>query len=407
MKGKRKTAKKIVISLIVFLLIAIVIRSCIRRRDDVTYTEETVKNRDIITYFTFSGNIETKSSQTVFSQGVMPIQKFHVKEGDLVAKGDLLFEYDSSSILDSLKQAEASIEIAKINYEKVSGAGKQQQIAQMESALSSAKLAFDNAKTNLERMTELYNTGNIAKIDYEQAKTAYDNALMSFESAQKNYDLTLEMVEQNIQTAKQQLNQAQASYSTLEKQLEDTKVFAEVDGEVEKIYVEENDSLVMGTKVMDIINYEDLQVTIKVDEYDLNAVTIDKEAEVIINALGKTVSGHITDISRQALVVNGVSYFPTSIALEKNEDLRIGMSVEVRILNHNIKNAVTVTMKALQFDGENKPFVYYYDDEGKVQSKYVEVGINDGTIVEIVDGLSPDEKILIPSRIFAPFMMYR
>ena len=133
----------------------------------------------------------------------------------------------------------------------------------MESALSSARLAFDNAKSNLERMTELYNTGNIAKIEFEQAKTAYDNALMSLEIAQKNYDLTLEMVEQNVRTAKHQLDHARASYSTFEKQQEDTKVYAEIDGEVDKIYEEENDSLTMGAKIMDIINYEDLQVTIR------------------------------------------------------------------------------------------------------------------------------------------------
>ncbi|NLM75022.1 MAG: HlyD family efflux transporter periplasmic adaptor subunit [Clostridiaceae bacterium] len=403
MKGKRKKAKNIIVILVFIFLLAVVVRSCFRDRNQITYTEEIVKNRDITTYFTFSGNIETKSSQAVFSQGVMPVKKFHVKEGDVVSKGDLLFEYDAGTILDNLKQAELNIEIAKINYEKAAGSGKQQQIAQMESALSSARLAFDNAKSNLERMTELYNTGNIAKIEFEQAKTAYDNALMSLEIAQKNYDLTLEMVEQNVRTAKHQLDQARASYSTLEKQLEDTKVYAEIDGEVDKIYVEENDSLTMGAKIMDIINYEDLQVTIKVDEYDLRAVTLDKEAEVIVSALDKTVNGRITDISRQAMVVNGVSYFPTTITIESSEDLRVGMSVEVRVLNHDIKDAVTVTMKALQFDAENKPFVYVRDSDGKVQTKYVETGVNDGTIVEIKSGVNSGDIILIPNRIFDAF----
>ena len=53
------------------------------------------------------------------------------------------------------------------------------------------------------------------------------------------------------------------------------------------------------------------------------------------------------------------------------------------MLNHDIKDAVTVTMKALQFDAENKPFVYVRDSDGKVRTKYVETGVNDGTIVEI------------------------
>jgi len=403
MRGKRKTAKNFITVLLFVFLAAVLVRSCLGGRNRTTYTEEMVKIRDITTYFTFSGNIEPKFSQTVFSHGVTPVNKFHVREGDKVSKGDLLFEYDAGSILDSLKQAELNIEIAEINYEKASGTGKQQQLSQVEAALSSAELALGNAKSNLDRMTELYNSGNITRVEYEEAKAAYDNALMSLETARKNYDLALEAVEQNIRVAKNQLDQARAAYSALEKQIEDTKVYAEIDGEIVKIYAEENASLAMGSKIMDIVNFEDLQVTIRVDEYDLRAVTLDKETEVIVNALDKTVKGRITEISRQATVVNGVSYFPTTITIEPDNDLRVGMSVEVRVLNHDIKNAVTVTMKALQFDGENKPFVYCRDAEGKIRTRYVETGVNDGTVVEIKSGLSPDETILIPNEKYDPF----
>lgn len=404
MKGK-KLAKKIIFIVITILLAVLIIRSCIVSRDNTTYMEETVRIQDITTYYTFSGNIEAESSQSVFSQGILSVKTFHVKEGDMVEEGDLLLEFDDSTITDNLEQARSNIEIARINYEKAKGAGKQQQLVQVENALTSAQMAYNNASSNLERMTELYNNGIISKVELDQAQDAYDNALVSLDSAKKNLDLTKEMVEQNIRTAQQQLKQAEAAYNNLAKQLEDTKIYAEIGGEVDKIYVEENDSLVMGTKIMDIVNYNDLQVTIKVDEYDLSAVTPGEEAEVIINALNKTIKGKIDEISRQALVVNGVSYFPTSIILESHEDLRVGMSVEVKILNHNVKDAVTVSMKALQFDNENKPFVYCRDSEGNVTARYVDVGVNDGTVAEIISGVEPGEIILVPNRMYPSFGM--
>lgn len=403
MKGKKLT-KRIITIVMAVLLAVLILRACFANRDNKTYTEETVKVQDITTYYTFSGNIEAKSSQSVFSPGVFTVKTFHVKEGDMVNEGDLLLEFDDTTIRDSLEQARTNIEIARINYEKASGTGKDQQLMQVENALVSARMAFNNASSNLERMTELYNNGVISKVELEQAQDAYDNALVSLDSAEKNLELTKKTIEQNIRTAREQLKQAEAAYKNLERQLDDTKIFAEISGEVDEIHVEEDDSLIMGTKIMEIVNYNDLQVIIKVDEYDLRAVTLGKETDVFINALDKTVKGKVDEISRQAQVVNGVSYFPTTISLENDEDLRVGMSVEVKILNHNVKDAVTVPMKALQFDSENKPFVYTRDSEGKVITKYVEVGINDGTVAEILSGVEPGEIILTPNKVI-PFGM--
>ena len=53
-------------------------------------------------------------------------------------------------------------------------------------------------------------------------------------------------------------------------------------------------------------------------------------------------------------------------------------------------------MKAIQFDNENKPFVYYADEKGKVQSKPVTIGINDGITVEIKEGVSAGDIIFYP-----------
>ncbi|HBR01598.1 MAG TPA: hypothetical protein DD738_03225 [Ruminiclostridium sp.] len=405
MKGK-KSKKKVIILLLVLAIAAVIVYTSLNRPKVDVYTEETVKTRDITTYFSFSGNIEAKDIQEVISKNTLSIQKLYVKEGEPVAEGDLLLELDSNAITLNLEQAKSNINIARINYEKTRTTGKEQQMLQVTTALSNAQLSFDNAEDNLERMRELFEAGSIAKVDLDQAQAALDNALIALESAQKNCGLAEASIDQTIQTAHEQLVQAEASYSLLEEQLDDTKIYAEISGEIDEIYVEEGDSLSMGTKILSIVNYNDPEVTIKVDEYDLAAVAVGEEAIVSVSALGKEVSGTVSDISRQAVVINNVSYFPTTITLESNEELRVGMSVEVRILNHNVESAATISMTALQFDQENKPFVYYRDAEGNAAEKYVTVGVNDGNIVQITEGLAPDETILVPKAgSYTPFYM--
>jgi len=396
MQIKKSGKKKIVvISIALVTIIALIVTFALRPKGG-NYDEETAKTQDIQTHYSFSGNIEAKDSQTVVSGSMLPIKKLYVKKGDLVKKGDVLFILDESDIAANIDQAAAGVEIAKINYEKMQTTTKDQQLSQVSNTLSSAQLAFNEAKINFERMTELFNSGGISKLDFEQAQKGYYTAKLQLESAQSNYDITEKTAEQNIRTAKAQLNQSQASYAAAKSQAGDLEIMAEIDGEVSEIYVEENESLITGTRIMDIVNYDDLEVKVKVDEFDLGAVSEGKEVIVTINQLGKDIVGKVSEVSKEAQTVNEVSFFTASIDLEKDAALRVGLSVEVKALNKSVTDATTISMKALQFDNENRPFVYYRDINGNVATKPVKVGINDGNTVQIIDGIKTGEVLLLP-----------
>lgn len=182
---------------------------------------------------------------------------------------------------------------------------------------------------------------------------------------------------------------------------------AGIDGEVANIYVSEGDVVTTGTIAMDLTDYSNLQVKVKVDEYDVKSVEVGEEATVIINALDKEVKGTVSHVSKEAQSLNGVSYFMATIDLNEDSDLRVGMSTEVKMVNESVKDAVVIPMAAIQFDNENLPYVYYHNDQGEVVTKPVEVGITDGIMVEIVSGIEAGEEILIPKTLgfTTPFEM--
>jgi multidrug efflux pump subunit AcrA (membrane-fusion protein) len=398
MQTKKSGKKKIIIAGITCVAIIGLISFLVMRPSGENYSEETAKIQDIQTYYSFSGNIEAKDSQIVVSGGMLPIKKFYVKEGDLVKEGDILFLLDESDIAANIDQAAAGVEISKINYEKMRTTTKDQQLAQISNTLSSAQLTYNEAKTNLERMSELFNSGGISRQEYEQVQKGYDAAKLQLESAQSNYDITAKAVDQNVRTAKAQLDQSEANYEAAKKQAGDVEILAELDGEISEIFVEENEALITGTKIMNIVDYDNLEIKIKVDEYDLGAVTEGKEVIVTINQLGKDVTGRVSEVSKEAETVNEVSFFTASVDLEKNEDLRVGLSVEVKAFNKSAAGATTISMKALQFDDENQPFIYYRDSSGNVVTKSIKTGINDGTLVQILEGIKTGEVILIPAE---------
>lgn len=400
---KKLSKKKVIIISIIILVIAFIAINALKPKED-PYSEEVAKSQDISIFYSFEGNVSAKDSQEVVSKTSLSVKKFHVKEGDNVKVGDLLFELDDSSISSGLDQANASVELAKINYDVAVGTSKEQQTIQTTNALESAKSNYDSAKLNLDRIKGLYDIEAAALVELEQAQSNFDNAAMQLKLAQSNFDNLASNINNNIRTAQEQLNQAKASLASMQKQAEDIRVLAEVDGEVSDIHVVENESIVMGKPIMDIVNFNNLEIVLKVDEYDLASISLGKDAEVTISSIGENVKGKVTDISKQATVVNGVSYFETIVSLEKNENLRVGLTAEVEIIKESAVNATVISMKALQFDENNLPYVYYRDASGKVVTKQVKVGINDGIIVEITEGIEAGETILVPISVINPMV---
>lgn len=185
---------------------------------------------------------------------------------------------------------------------------------------------------------------------------------------------------------------------------------ADIAGEVTEIHVSQGDTVAMGTPLVDIVDFENLQAVFKVDEFDVGAVTAGKEASVTIDALAWTYQETVEHIAKQALTSGGgmsggglvsassgsdVTYYEAKIAVPLDERILPGMKVDVRILNERADNTLLLSMDALRFDAYNKPYVLMRASNGDVVQVSVTVGIQDGATVQILDGLRSGDTVLI------------
>lgn len=185
-------------------------------------------------------------------------------------------------------------------------------------------------------------------------------------------------------------------------------VKADIAGEVTQVHVSEGDTVSVGAPLVDVVDFEDLQVLIKVDEFDVSAVTAGKEASVTIEALGVSYESTVEHISKEALSSGDVNFYEAKLPAPVDERILPGMKVDVRILNESAEDATLLSMGALQFDAYNKPYVYMRNSAGDTVEVNVGVGIQDGTTVEITDGLRVGDVVLVPqSRYMFPMMRMR
>jgi len=178
-------------------------------------------------------------------------------------------------------------------------------------------------------------------------------------------------------------------------------VSATVAGEVAKIYYEVDDTVPAGSKVMDIVDYTNLQVSIKVDEYQLSSIAVGSPVTINIDSIGRSVQGTVSEISREAKNENDVAYFTAIVDFQGDAQIRIGMNAEVIIVKETAANALALPVDAIQFNANNESFVMVKNDAGKIENRVVTTGITDGVKIQITAGLTENDTVMIPITVAA------
>ncbi len=284
--------------------------------------------------------------------------------------------------------------------------------SQLKSAMQSAETQMNSADRSV----------TSAKGSYDDACTAYNNAKKSIlnnledaiESAQTSYDTAAKNFEITKLQVNQQLESYEAAYdktkalsdvSAAEIQLaqlkasrEDYIIKAPASGTVTSLPLKKGETITMGMPMAEISDLDGMQVEIKVDEYTVKNVKISDPVKIYIDALEKEYEGTLVEVDKTATVEGGVSYFNAKVSFTPDEEVKSGMSVEVKVTRVNEPDAVSVTQNSLQYRDDNTAYVYVKDESGKLTEKSLTLGASDGVYVQVTEGLSAGDVIFYPQK---------
>lgn len=182
------------------------------------------------------------------------------------------------------------------------------------------------------------------------------------------------------------------------------KIESPMAGTISDIYVKVDDAYNPGDQLFRVADYAHPLLTIKVDEYDIAALSKGMAVDVTVHATGARLRGEITRIAQEATVENDVAYYAVEVSVPQDGSLAMGLTCEVSVLRESALDVTTVSMDAIQYDENNKPYVYCYLNGDEVTRQSVLLGINNGVIVEIKDGVQSGETVLIPQTLNFPMM---
>ncbi|NLD62565.1 MAG: efflux RND transporter periplasmic adaptor subunit, partial [Bacteroidales bacterium] len=331
---KNNKILKILIPAVILLLILAVIgkkAGWFGKEATIKVAIEKVAVNPIIEAVTANGKIQPETEVKISPDVSGEIVELHVKEGDFVQKGTLLFKIKPEIYISSRDRAAATLNSTKAR------------LAQVEAQLFQAELAYNRSK-------KLYEENTISQADFEQAESQYKIALAEKQSAEFS------------------VKSSEASLKEANENLVKTTVYSPMTGTISSLLVELGERVVganmmTGTEVLRVADLNRMEVVVDVNENDIIRVKLGDTAIVDVDAyLDREFKGIVTEIANSANTLGTTSDQVTNfkvrilILKESYEDLiteknpspfRPGMSASVDIYTSSKAGVLTVPIQAV------------------------------------------------------------
>jgi HlyD family secretion protein len=317
---------------VVGVIAVISIVNAARSESGVEVRIEDVQSRDLVSVVNASGWIRPNRKVDVQSDIMGRITRMHVKEGQLVKRGDTLLQIDPT-------QSRAAVERAR-------GALSE---AQARAAQTNAN--YVQAQRNADRMRQLasVDSGLVSRQDLEEAETQ-------------------ELVQKELYDASQfGVAQARASLNEAIDRLGKTVLQAPMDGTITRLQVEEGETAIVGTMnnsgslLLTVSDLSVMEAVIRVDETDVPDIELGDSAEIKVDAFQRqTFRGVVTEISHSSVrppesITAGTGAgggqavdFEVVIRLENPPSiLRPDLSATADVITDRRTNAISIPIIAL------------------------------------------------------------
>ena len=312
---------------------------------------------DIIKKTTATGSVVPRKEIEIKPVVSGIVDELFVEEGEMIKKGDLIARIRIIPNMINLNNAKSRIEVAKINLK--------------------------DAKRNYDRQLGLLEKGVIAKADFESYETAFKNAQEELETAQE----TLELIEEG------QTKNAGGQTNTLVKSTIEGMI---LDLPVEVGYqVIEANNFNAGTTIATIADMGAMVFEGNIDETEVGKIKEGMPLILVIGAIEDVeFEASLEHISPKGVEVNGAVQFEikADVVLLEDQFIRSGYSANANIVLDKADSVLAISESLLQFENDTV-FVEIETSPQVFEKRYIKTGLSDGINIEVIEGLSKDDKI--------------
>jgi HlyD family secretion protein len=405
-----------------------------------------------------TGTITPVQSVNLSPKTAGVLKQLLVQQGDRVQQGQIIAYMDQEDIKGQLLQAQAGVDQAQANLEKLRNGSRPEEIAQSQARLrqsqqqllalqngnraqdiaqAQAQVVSANARVNLtnsklKQYAQLRNAGAVSVERFNEINADAQTALADLNAAQQKVDLlkTGSRSEdigraqasvsearandaltrrgsraEDIRQAQAQLDSARGQLQVAQAHLADTIIRSPFSGIVTQKYATvgafvtpttsaSNTSSATSTSIVAVA--QDLEILAKIAEVDIGQIRLGQTVEINVDAYPEKVfQGRVRLISPEAIVDQNVTTFQVRVSiLTGQRQLLSGMNADLTFVGQRVKDALVIPTVAIATQ-KGKTGVYIPDKDKKPRFQLITIGASVKTKTQVLEGLKPGQKVFI------------
>ncbi len=318
------------------------------------------------------------------------VEKVFVEDGAQVKAGDPLVQLSNTALqldvisreadvaeqMNNMRNTKLQFELSSLSYNR---------------DLVEINYQIVHLKRDLDRKRILVPKGAYSQADLDAVEDQYNYYV-------RRRDVTLASQKAETQLRTSQMAQLQSTVDQLQHSLEFAKrqlealiIRAPIDGRLTALDAEMGQSKERGARLGQVDSLNTYKITADVDEFYVARVSVGQKA--VFNIDGHDYEATVHKIYPQ--IRNGAFKVDFYLAADKPQSIRVGQAIDLKLQLGGQTKAVTIPNGPFYQDtGGNWIFVVNDSGDGATK-RTVHLGRRNPQFVEVLDGLTPGEKVIV------------
>jgi len=323
-----------------------------------------------------------------------PVKTFYVNRGSKVHQGQLLAKLENRDLAAAAQDNQGAYDQAQAAYTIATAATLPEEIQKAQGDTQSAKQALNAEQKLFDSRQDLFNQGALPRKDLDQAKVNLVQARNQYELAQRHLDALMAVSkDQEIKSAKGQLQSAKGKYLGAEAQLSYTEIRSPINGFVTDRPLYPGEMAAAGTPLITVMDTSSVIARAHIPQRQAALLKVGDKATITIPGVDEQIAGKVTVVS-PALDPNSTTVEVWVQAKNPKRLLRPGTSAQISILARSVPDALVIPASALLTNPDGGNNVMVAGSDNKAHQKPVKAGIRQGDQVQVVEGLGEGDKVI-------------
>jgi RND family efflux transporter MFP subunit len=351
---------------------------------------------------TFPGKVEASKRVELAFQVPGLLVKLPVKEGQSVAKGEVIAQLRQDEFQARLKALQGQLDQARAALTALRSGERPEERMRRESQVRAAEARLANAKAEFDRQAQLLRRNAGSRGDFDAAEKVYRVSQEDLKAARQLLEKGTIARAEDIEAQEATVRGLEGQLVEASIQLEDSTLHAPYDGVIAQRFVEQGQNVRAKQPIVKFQDVDEIEILTDVPETfmtaDLRTADIVEMLAEISGAPGLRFPVHIQEVAQRADPTTQTFLVRVAMKAPPNVNLLPGMTATVTVTYRRasiLGDRILVPVTAVVKEATGEQVVWVVGSDDTVERRPVKLGEATGGRVEVTDGVRPGDRVAV------------